>query len=215
MSPRANHLIATCLGVLLIALVSAGISGGPNYGSQANVTGVYGGVLSPHPCSAPSPSPSPSGFGRCSANSIGIFSLSVPKTGSAAGPVVIFLEGQAYTGTITAQADPGSGKVSGLLSANFSYTAQIISSVEDTYDKESGKQTGHKTNYTTQTYSASAAGELSAVVSSKTSRFGVTDFRLIGSSDIQFNLTVNNPFDEILFDVVGFKQSNSVSATGG
>ena len=38
---------------------------------------------------------------------------------------------------------------------------------------------------------------------------GVTSARLTGSANVKFSLTVNNPFDEIIYDIIGFKQSST------
>jgi hypothetical protein len=38
---------------------------------------------------------------------------------------------------------------------------------------------------------------------------GSSSVRLTGTADVQFELTVNNPFDEIVFNLIGFKQSSS------
>src|SRR5947209_5149698 len=60
--------------------------------------------------------------------------------------------------------------------------------------------------FTAVTFAAVAAGKVDAKVKNKK---GSTSVRLTGTADVQFELTVNNPFDEVIFNVVGFKQSNS------
>src|SRR5436305_985159 len=99
MKSRIEHVVASTLGVILVAAASVAISGGPDYGGSASVAGSYAGVLNPLSCAA---TPSSTPTGRCGANSVGIFTLAVPKSGSSTGPFVVFDQGEAYVGTITA-----------------------------------------------------------------------------------------------------------------
>src|ERR1043166_5135775 len=108
MNSRLKDRVLATLIFLCLALISVGISGGPDYGSNGNITitGNYSGVLTPLPCSAATPSGSATPLpGRCGANSIGVFSISVPKSSSATGPMTVFNNGQAYTGTIEGAGD--------------------------------------------------------------------------------------------------------------
>jgi hypothetical protein len=56
---------------------------------------------------------------------------------------------------------------------------------------------------------AVAAGTMQAKVKTGNQSSGVTSTRLSGTADVEFSLTVNNPFDEIIYDIIGFKESSS------
>ncbi len=183
------------------------ISGGPDYGSSASVAGVYAGVLSPQQCGTPTPSPAPASTptGRCGANSIGIFTLNVPKSGSSTGPFVVFDQGEAYVGTITATADPKNGKITGLFAGSFTYQRQDIDSVKT--ETNSSGTTSTTTTYKNNTYSATAAGRMKAQTEENSTRFGTGNVRLKGSADVQFSLTVNSVDDDIAYVVRGYQQT--------
>lgn len=195
--------------VLCLALVSVGISGGPDYGSNGSITitGNYSGVLKPQPCTTATPSASATPLpGRCGANSIGIFNLSVPKSGSATGPMVVFNEGQAYTGTIEASADSINAKITGLFHGTFNFIQQVLSGTETTTDKD-GNVTVKET-FTSQSFAAQGVGQVNAkartVVTGPT-----TAIRLKGKANVQFSLAVNSIDDEIAYVVTGSKQSEA------
>jgi hypothetical protein len=206
MKSRAkDHALAT-LVFLGLALVSVGISGGPVYGKNGAVTttGTYAGVMfatSHVPLcinnSTNPPTPVPCTGQPTGLNQIGLFSLPIPKTGLGSGTAVLFNKGQIYTGTIQATGDPKGGKVTGIFSATFPYIISVPSGTDSM---------GHPT-FTTQTVSAQASGNLHARVKSVSTAPGTTSIRLKGAADVQFELTVNNPFDEIIFSVLGFKQA--------
>lgn len=65
-----------------------------------------------------------------SSNSIGVFSLGVPKTGNASGPFVMFSRGRVFSGTIQAAADPTKASIKGVLDASFNFT--VSRTVTDT-----------------------------------------------------------------------------------
>jgi hypothetical protein len=221
-------ILLACLMCLILTISqSFAIKGGPDYGSgNTNTVGTYAGVMTPQshvtlccdvlgslvPCGSPDsngPCPNqPSGL-----NSIGVFSLQLPKTGSGSGTVVIFDQGQAYNGKITGSGDPKNGKVSGLIEAHFTFQQQVLSSSEDTTDPNGTIH--HKDTFTTQSFSATASGGLNAKAQTKkTSVFATSSIRLRGTADVQFSLSVNTPFDEIVYNVVGFKQSDTTTVTG-
>ena len=180
------------------------ISGGPwGRSGQIAATGNYAAVLIAQSCDV-----NPAAFqtGRCGANSIGIFSCTVPKSGSATGPLVIFNNGQTYVGAVQVTADPNTAKMNGSLSATFTFEQQVL--VSDTIDKD-GTET--KT-FATQSFSASAAGQMNASIKAVTNGFGATGgTRLTGKADVQFSLVVNNIDDDIAYQVRGFKQSELTS----
>jgi hypothetical protein len=181
-----------CLMCLVFTISqSFAISGGPfsGGGGQVSTTGTYAGVLTPTThvaCDTCDP-------GITSLNQLGLFTVSVPKTGLGTGTTLFFNEGDIYSGTIQATADTDSAKLTGILSANFPYII-IVTSTDST---------GHTTQ-TPVTVSAEASGKVNAKVKN---RRGSNSVRLTGTADVQFELTVNHPFDEIIYKLIGFKQS--------
>jgi len=136
----ANGLI----GVLIVAFGSVGISGGPVYPLGTNVVGTYAGTMTPG-CAACNPTSGQevgvgckkldkylnnnSGFVACSdvpegcsANSQGIFSITVPSTGTSTGTFVMFSQGRVFSGSIQGTADGEKQKMSGVLHATFDFT---------------------------------------------------------------------------------------------
>ncbi len=199
---RIEHVAASTCGIFLLAALSLAISGGPDYGRAGSVAGTYAGVLNPLSCTA---APSPTPTGRCGANSIGVFALTVPKSGSSTGPFVVFDQGEAYVGTITATADPKNGKITGLFAGSFTYQSQVIDSVKT--ETSSTGVTTTTTTYKTVTYSATASGGMKAKTVENLTRFGSSNVRLKGSADIQFSLTVNSVDDDIAYVVHGYQQT--------
>lgn len=194
------------VGFALMAALSLGLSGGPNYGGGGKtsvvVTGTYSGVLKPVSCTtvspAPSPAPSATPTGRCGANSVGIFSLTIPSSGTGTGTVVVFDRGQAYNGTLQATANPLSGALDALLNGTFIYQDQVLASTVINKD-------GTVTNtYVTQSFAATAVGQMNAKLRT---RSGISSIvKLKGTADVQFSLVVNRPFDDIAYNVSGYKQ---------
>ncbi|MDB6147395.1 MAG: hypothetical protein JWO45_1059 [Spartobacteria bacterium] len=197
------------LAFLCIALFSLGISGGPDYGGGATVTitGSYSGVFSPQPCTTATPKPNATPLaGRCEANSIGVFNILVPKSGAATGPVIIFNEGEAYSGTVQGSADSVTAKITGLIHGTFNFVSQVVTGTEETTDKDGNVTV--KTTFATQTFAAQAVGQMTAKARSIVS--GTSSLvRLKGKADVQFSLAVNSIFDEIAYVVTGSKQSEA------
>jgi hypothetical protein len=197
------------LAFLCIALFSLGISGGPDYGGAGavTITGNYSGVFSPLSCSAPTPGPNATPLpGRCGANSIGVFNILVPKSGSATGPMIIFNEGQAYVGTIEGSADAVKAKITGLIHGTFNFSSQVLTGTETTTDKD-GNVTVKET-FATQTFAAQAVGQM--IARARSVAVGpTTAVRLKGRADVQFSLAVNSVFDDIAYVVTGSKQSEA------
>ncbi|MBV9009011.1 MAG: hypothetical protein JO354_07575 [Verrucomicrobia bacterium] len=164
------------------------LGGGPNYGGPGvTTTGIYAGVMTPGDLSP-------------GANSLGLFSVTIPKTGLGTGTVIIFNVGETYTGTFTGIADPDSAQLTGEVDAEFPYTYSVPSGV-----------TNGVTTYTTVTVVAKAAGKLTGQLAANTNVYSSASVRLTGSADVQFSLSVNNPFNEIVYDVIGFKQAEASS----
>lgn len=185
-SLRMKALFGCLLCLAFTISQSFAIGGGPVYGNgQVSTTGTYAGVMMPGELSP-------------GANSIGLFSILIPKTGLGSGNVIIFEAGQTYTGTFNGTADPDTAKMIGELDAEFPYIEIIQTVDKDGNIVESSV-----------TVAAKAAGQLSAQLSGNQNIFSSASVRLKGTADIQFSLTVNNPFNEIVYDVVGFKQAEA------
>src|SRR5687768_7483308 len=96
--------------LLMIVFLQAQVStafakrGGPDIGGGQNVDtiGTYAGTMIPIFSTNPA--------NNNSSNSIGLFSVGVPDIGLAQGACVIFVDGSAYNGTITAVVDPLGGE---------------------------------------------------------------------------------------------------------
>jgi len=189
----------TLLGCLMCLVFtvsqSLAISGGPFGGkSKVNTVGTYAGVLIPKthvPCDSCTGEDT-------SLNQLGLFTVTIPSNGIGTGTALLFEEGNTWSGNIQANADPDSAKVSGIITASFSYIIIVTST-----DSQ-----GHTTQ-TPVTVAAIASGKVEAKAKASTQSFTFSSIRLTGNADIQFERTINNPFDEIIFKIVGFKQANS------
>jgi hypothetical protein len=174
-----KSLFACLLCLVFVASQSYAISGGPFGGpSRIPVTGTYSGVMTPSKTFSP---------GK---NSIALFTMNIPSTGLASGTVVIFAAGLTYSGDIQASADPDTDKVTGEIDA--------VSTV--TIGEEGAIET--------------AAGSMNATIKPGKQLFSI---RMKGvrnenhpdaGADIQFSRSANSPFDEIIYNVNGFKQSS-------
>ena len=177
-------ILLACLMCLVLTMSECfALKGGPIFGgSNTSVTGTYAGVLMPTDMS----------------NSLAIFSLRLPDTGLGTGTLVIFNVGQIYSGTLQATGNPEKGSLTALISASFPYITVVPSGVDDN---------GNPT-FDTITVSATAAGTMQGKIKADNRSFtSVT--RMTGEADVEFSLTVNNPFDEIVYDIIGFRQSTS------
>lgn len=165
------------LGLLLCLVLGTAqtfaISGGPVFGTgNISTTGTYAGVLTPGPLSP-------------GANSIGLFSLTIPKTGLGTGTVVIFAAGLTYTGTFQGTADPD--------------TARLIGEIDATSTVEIGDSGGVEI----------AVGRMLGRIKPNKNFFSTATARLVGTSNIQFSFAANDPFTQIDYKVRGFKQSDT------
>ncbi|CAN5191771.1 hypothetical protein BH20VER2_BH20VER2_11490 [soil metagenome] len=178
----------TLLGCLLCLMLgtaqSFALKGGPGFGTgRVTTTGIYAGVLTPGPLSP-------------GANSIGLFSLTIPRSGLGTGEVVIFTAGQTYIGTIRGTADPDSSRLTAQLDASFPFT-QVV---------QTGSTATGQPTFTVLTVSARAAGRIEGRITANRNVFSTAAARLTGEANVQFSLTVNNPFTQIGYLVIGFKQ---------
>lgn len=160
------------------------IKGGPPYPGGGNVTttGTFAGVLLPSDASR--------------ANSIALFSITLPTTGLGTGPLVIFQTGETYTGTVQGITDPNSANFFALLNATFPF---LITT-------QTGTDTKGNPIFTTTTVIASASGRLNGQFASATQFNSTTSTRITGTADVQFAQFVNQVDSEIVYDVFGFRQ---------
>lgn len=107
-------LLASLMCLVLCTAECFALKGGPVYPVGTNITGTYAGVLQ-GVFDPTNPS---------SSNSIGLFSLAVPRSGLSTGAFIMFARGRAFTGTINAAGDPDRGTVKGLLEASYNFNLQ-------------------------------------------------------------------------------------------
>ncbi len=161
------------------------VKGGPVFGGGNVVTtGIYAGVLYPVQ----------------GANSIGLFSVQIPRTGLGTGTVFIFANQSAYNGTMQATADPDSAALTGFIDAGFNAVqAQCTANCSD---PDTTKRT-----VTILNFRAVAAGRVDGQIKANTGSFRQASARLIGGSLVQFNPDFLN-VGALFYDLVAFKQAS-------
>jgi hypothetical protein len=178
------------------------IKGGPPYPASANLVGTYGGVLQ-GVFDPTTPS---------SSNSIGVFSVGVPKTGNASGPFVMFSRGRVFSGTLQGTADPTKASIKGVLSATYNFN--LSRTVTDS--------TG-ATTVVTIPVTATANGPLDAAVGSFKSAKTLSASNTIIQGTATLNIAegqVAANGDPIIVSILsltvsGFKQSDTAPSSGG
>jgi hypothetical protein len=197
-------IVLACLMCLVLgASESFAIDGGPVYPGGTNVVGTYAGVIDRVVTDSPL---------DCGANSIGVFSVGVPKTGISSGTFVMFSQGRTFTGTIQGVADPGKSTLKGVLDASFNFTVTRTNI---------NPVTGETTTTTTDV-TASANGNLKTQITSGADlTLGVTATRLRGTATLSIDMGQLNAdltpliVCEVTLRVRGFKQSNDAPTTTG
>lgn len=178
------------------------IKGGPPYPANTNIVGTYAGVLQ-GVFDPTTPS---------SSNSIGVFSVGVPKTGNATGPFVMFSRGRVFKGTIQGTADPTKASIQGVLDATFTFN------VSHTETDSSGKPI-----VVTIPVTATANGPLEATVGSFKSSRTLSAATTILQGTAVLNIAegqVNASNDPIIVSILsmtvsGFKQSDAEPTNSG
>jgi hypothetical protein len=122
-------------------------------------------------------------------NSIALFTMNIPSTGLASGTVVIFGAGLTFTGDIQASADPDTAKVTGEIDATSTVTIGE-GNVEVAVGSMNATIKPGKTLFTIRMKGVRKENHPDA------------------GADIQFSRAANTPFDEIIYDINGFKQSS-------
>jgi hypothetical protein len=196
-------LFGSLLCLVLAASQSFAIKGGPPYPAGGNIVGTYGGVLQGiFDPTTPS-----------SSNSIGVFSLGVPKTGNATGPFVMFTRGRVFSGTIQAAADPVKASIKGVLDAKYNYN--LSRTVTDS---------AGNTTIVTIPVTANANGPLNATVAATKSAKTLATSTTILQGTAVLNVSegqVSANGDPIIVSILsltvsGFKQSDTApTSTGG
>ena len=188
-------LFASLLCLVLTASETFAIKGGPPYPAGTNLVGTFAGVLQGVF--------DPTNPG--SSNSIGVYSIGVPKTGNATGPFVMFARGRVFSGTITATADPNKATIQGVLNATYNFSVTNSSGL-------------------TVQVTANANGPLDATVAStKSKNLGTSSTTMRGTAvlNISQGLVNGATFDPIIADILsltvsGYKQSDTApTGTGG
>jgi hypothetical protein len=176
------------------------IKGGPPYPASTNLVGTYAGVLQ-GVFDPTTPS---------SSNSIGVFSVGVPKTGNASGPFVMFSRGRVFSGTIQGTADPTKASIQGVLSATYNFN--LSRTVTDPLGFVS---------IVTIPVTATANGPLQAAVGSFKSAKTLSASTTVIQGTATLNIAegqVNASNDPIIVSILsltvsGFKQSDAAPTT--
>lgn len=172
-------LFAVLLCLILMTSQSFAIHGSPFGVAGVTTTGTFSGSLKPNKVFNPG------------VNSIGLFTINFPATGLGTGTVVIFAAALTYSGDFQGIADPGSAQVTGEIDAKSTVTIGILSTVE------------------------TASGRLQATIKLQSKNISILRLTGVASqnrpdlgADVQFSATANNPFTEIKYDVLGFRQGS-------
>lgn len=184
-------LFASLLCLVFSAAQCFAVKGGPDYGGGGvGVVGTYAGVLQ--------------GFfdptNPNSGNSLGVFTLGVPQTGSATGSFIMFARGRTFNGTIEAAADPSKGSLKGVVSATYDYNLQTVSNGQVVSVPVTATVNG-PINATTSTSRANLF-TASAVLLRGDATLYVSGGYVNGAGDPVIN-------EILLLKVNGFKQSSS------
>jgi hypothetical protein len=191
-------ILGSLLCFVLFASECFALKGGPPYPGNTNVVGSYAGVLQP----AFDPTD------PFSANSLGIFTLSVPGTGESTGSFMMFTRGRAFSGTIAGVTDPTSAKITALLDATFTYTITFVTTDD----------TGALTTVTVDV-TATVNGPLTAKITPTRSQSAASSAKIRGSATAFISNGDVEPNGDptivgtLSLDVMGFKQSDIAAGT--
>lgn len=191
------RILLACLMCEILPLAQVwAIDGGPDYGrAQVETTGIYAGLFVP----------------KRGDNSLGIFTISVPRTGIGTGTVALFRNGISYPGTIQGIADPDSAK----------FTAVVDSTHDITFTTET---TGNPPTTKNIVITFNANGSIAGHIRANKNTFSTAVARMTGKAKITYATVGSAPgFDDssanstchddsssrcpISYRVSGFKQS--------
>jgi len=203
-------LFASLLCFALTASQTFALKGGPPYPAGTNLVGTFAGVLQ-GVFDPTNPS---------SSNTIGVYSLGIPKTGNATGPFVMFARGRVFSGTVQGTADPTKATIKCVMDAKFNYNL-LVPVTETT---TTNGVTTSKTTFQTLAISATANGPLTSTVSSiKSKNLGTSSTIMQGTATLSVsqgavNTSTGAPIitDILSLTVSGYKQSDAApTGTGG
>jgi hypothetical protein len=202
-----KFLLAILLSFIMTEAPVLAIHGGYSLSNSSSLVGTYAGVLIP--TSDTLLVAGNTDFGK---NALGLFTLSLPDEGLGSGDAVIFSNGNTFTGSIQALADPNNASgIIGILDATFNYN----------FTESEVDAAGDITSVTTA-ITASAQGSFDASTVSNADSAGGLGVDLDGTS--QVNVTEGfvsgsngTPIitEQITFAVDGFQQSQTASTTTG
>jgi hypothetical protein len=201
-------ILGSLLFLVLFAAECFALKGGPPYPGSTNVVGSYAGVLQP----AFDPTD------PFSANSLGIFTLGIPSTGTSTGNFIMFTRGRVFSGTIQGVTDPNKATVNALLNATFTCTLTEVGRNPDG-SIQTDPITGEPVIIMV-TVTATVNGPLTAKVTTPRSSLSVSSALLKGSA-VAFisNGGVQGNGDPTIdgtlsLGVSGFKQSDADPGAG-
>ena len=192
-------LLAALMCLVLSSAECFALKGGPPYpGTTKSIVGTYAGVLTMPFC----PRPNPAECGGV--NALGIFTLQILQTGISNGVVGLFVEGRAFTGTMTAVANPNTTVLRGVVQTTSPTVVVLCNAIGSPV---SGTVTDR------------ADGQINANIR-RTSRasLSIAGTLVIGTASLNATKTIPNPANcqtvtvtniplSLLVD--GFKQSSS------
>jgi len=191
----------TLLAILLSFIVSEApvlaIHGGYSLTSSGSVVGEYAGALVPIQDTLLATGSNEADFG---ANSLGLFTITIPQTGLGTGTVYLFSNGQQMTGPIQAIPDPtNTSGIIGVISA----TGQISASANQ-------NDFGFIFNTTFVQVTGQAGGGFEAIATESNVSDSPTGVNLSGTAHLTVQTTSSNglltPTDAITFELFGFQQ---------
>lgn len=203
-----KKVLSLLLSYAFLQAQTFAIGGGPSGGLPiGSLVGTYSGVMIPDSQTNPSPVQSSA--------SIGLFSVSVPQAGLAQGSAVVFVNGIAYIGDMSAVADPKFATLVGIVEATSNN--QVTTRVP-TVDANGNIV------YQDVTTSIYAQGNIETEIiaegtpaADSTSTAGL--LRLEGTATLDLYTSLNadatpDVINTVTFQVEGFKQSDSVAGIG-
>jgi len=203
----------TLLAILLCFVITEApvlaIHGGYTLGGTSSVTGTYAGVFVPDGITLVSGTTADYSGG----NSLGLFSLNVPNTGDASGPVMIFSAGRTFAGTITGFPNPSDPNgITGIITATYAFTVYVSST-----NVANGVTT---TTVSNVPVTATAQGSMTADVSSSAQELqSPTGVLLTGSTSLAVDQgTVEADGSPVITEIdkyliEGYQQSASYTAS--
>ena len=176
-------LLAALMCLVLTTAECFALSGGPPYPGAGNFVGQYAGVLT-----------------RMGSNSLGVFTLGVPNTGTATGRFIMFTNGVLFRGAIEGVADPNTRRLNALVNASQTRMVQTV--------------TSGGTVVITEVVVSILDGQIIANFTRRGNSSSVSSTLLRGTGEFsQHAPTVDTGLPMPPFMVNGFKQSNAPPTT--